>query len=79
MGRRAGALKTRGIGGILDYAAEVDLRPAEERAEREAKKREAGDDRLLREVRDLVVCTVFRGCGGVFVPLDVCACLGSVG
>ncbi|CAM9168705.1 unnamed protein product [Ectocarpus sp. 12 AP-2014] len=49
VGRRAGALKTRGIGGILDYAAEVDLRPAEERAEREAKKREAGDDRLLRE------------------------------
>ncbi|CAB1102775.1 unnamed protein product [Ectocarpus sp. CCAP 1310/34] len=49
VGRRAGALKTRGIGVILDYAAEVDLRPAEERAEREAKKREAGDDRLLRE------------------------------
>lgn len=51
MGRRAGALKTRGIGGILDYAAEVDLRPANERAEREAKKKAAGDDRLLLEVR----------------------------
>lgn len=51
VGRRAGALKTRGIGGILDYAAEVDLRPAEERAEREAKRKAAGDDRLLLEVR----------------------------
>ncbi|CAM9685874.1 unnamed protein product, partial [Scytosiphon promiscuus] len=49
VGRCAGALKTRGIGGILDYAAEVDLRPAEERAEREAKKKAAGDDRLLLE------------------------------
>lgn len=80
MGRRAGALKTRGIGGILDYAAEVDLRPAKERAEREAKKRAAGDDRLLLEVRVFVLCMVFRGCGGVFVSpplLGVCVCLGS--
>ncbi|CAM9371488.1 unnamed protein product [Laminaria digitata] len=47
VGRRAGELQKVGIGGILDYAAEVDLRPAEERAEREAKKRAAGDDKLL--------------------------------
>lgn len=56
VGRRAGALKTRGIGGILDYAAEVDLRPAEERAERDAKKKAAGDDRLLLEVRCCWCC-----------------------
>ncbi|CAN0086643.1 unnamed protein product [Pylaiella littoralis] len=49
VGRRARALKTRGIGGILDYAAEVDLRPSGERAERAAKRKEAGDDRLLLE------------------------------
>ena len=53
MGRRAGELQKVGIGGILDYAAEVDLRPAEERAEREAKKRAAGDDKLLLVVSAL--------------------------
>lgn len=50
VGRRAGELQALGIGGILDYAAEVDLRPAVERAERDAKKKAAGDDRLLLEV-----------------------------
>ena len=53
VGRRAGELQKVGIGGILDYAAEVDLRPAEERAEREAKKRAAGDDKLLLVVSAL--------------------------
>lgn len=50
VGGRVAALRSLGIGGILDYAAEVDLRPAKEREEREAKRRAAGDDRLLREV-----------------------------
>lgn len=50
VGARAGTLQALGVGGILDYAAEVDLRPAPERAEREAKKRAAGDNRLLLEV-----------------------------
>ena len=57
VGRRAGELQKVGIGGILDYAAEVDLRPAEERAEREAKKRAAGDDKLLLVVSVYLVFT----------------------
>lgn len=51
VGRRARDLRALGVGGILDYAAEVDLRPASERAEREAKRMAGGSDsRLLLEV-----------------------------
>lgn len=59
VGRRAGDLQKVGIGGILDYAAEVDLRPAEERAEREAKKRAAGDNKLLLVVSVSLALCVF--------------------
>ena len=51
VGRRANDLRAHGVGGILDYAAEVDLQPQEERADREDQTRfPEGGSRLAPEV-----------------------------
>ncbi|CAM9487469.1 unnamed protein product [Ascophyllum nodosum] len=52
VGRRAAKLRAHGVGGILDYAAEVDLRPVEERAnlKKEEKENEKDNERRRRSL-----------------------------